>query len=116
MSRNQPNHDTEQLEPLRDKSTVTKTKVLTVTVNGNINTFSKMGQEAALWRPCKGTHATIFGMEQKHNDRHMDVSKALDLDGLNAAISNVTVKHVSIQQCHNTFKIPLGVSINCIPG
>jgi hypothetical protein len=106
----------EQLEPLQERSTVVRTKVLTVRIDGTINTFSKMGNDAALWRPSKGTHAYIFGSDAQFNDRSIDNRSAIDTDAMNAAISNVTVKELSVEQSVSTFKIPVGVSINCIPG
>ena len=101
---------------LTEKSAVTKTRILNVKIDGTINRFAQIGAEAALWRPAQGQHGMIFGVDQKWNNNGMSLAKAFDIDALNAAISNVTIKHVSLQQCHNTFKIPLGVSINCIPG
>jgi hypothetical protein len=46
---------------------------------------------------------------------HLMSGKSCDIESLTAAISNVTIKKMTLEQCHNTFSVPVGVSINCIP-
>lgn len=85
-----------------------------------------MGQTAATWKPVEGKHAAIFGNHDFSDDHQTSSSSGADGSSsstlLNAdlaaatnALRNVTITKATLLQSHNTFGVPLGVTINCLP-
>ena len=88
-----------------------------------------MGQTAATWKPVEGKHAAIFGMQDVSGTSSCSPDDMLssegggggnmllnaDLAAANNALRNVTITKATLLQCHNTFGVPLGVTINCLP-
>lgn len=102
---------------------------------GTMNAFSVMGPNAASWKPVEGKHASIFGVDDSFGNGCMDgmgssgtgaeVSGGGGVGGsmlLNAdlaaatnALRNVTITKATLLQSYNTFGVPLGVSVSCLP-
>lgn len=87
-----------------------------------------MGQTAATWKPVEGKHAAIFGGHDFSDDHDTSPggggtdgsgsSSSLlnaDLAAATNALRNVTITKATLLQSHNTFGVPLGVTINCLP-
>ena len=102
---------------------------------GTMNAFSVMGPNAASWKPVEGKHASIFGVDESFNNSGsgsgvaggtgVDISSSSSSSGnmlLNAdlaaatnALRNVTITKATLLQSYNTFGVPLGVSVSCLP-
>lgn len=90
-----------------------------------MNAFSVMGPNAATWKPVEGKTASIFGMEDTigssasgaDGDATTSSSMMLnaDLAAANNSLRNVTITKATLLQSYNTFGVPLGVTINCLP-
>ena len=93
-----------------------------------MNAFSVMGPNAASWKPVDGKHASIFGVDDSFNSP-MTGSEIGGINGqgtesmlLNAdlaaatnALRNVTITKATLMQSYNTFGVPLGVTVSCLP-
>ena len=108
-------------------------KIIACEIKGTMNAFSVMGPNAASWKPVEGKHASIFGMD----DTLDMVGTGADAGGgpggssggggngsmlLNAdlaaatnALRNVTITKATLLQSYNTFGVPLGVTVSCLP-
>jgi hypothetical protein len=85
-----------------------------------------MGQNAATWKPVDGKAASIFGIQDTVG---MSPSTADSISGgaggnmmLNAdlaaatnALRNVTITKATLLQTQNTFELPMGVTVSCLP-
>jgi hypothetical protein len=94
-----------------------------------MSAFSVMGPQAASWKPVEGKHASIFGVEDSfagngclEGTTGADVSGAggsmllnADLAAATNALRNVTITKATLLQSYNTFGMPLGVTISCLP-
>jgi len=112
-------------------------KIIACEIKGTMNAFSVMGPNAASWKPVEGKHASIFGM-----DDNFDVSSSTgsemggggggggssmssaaggsmllnaDLAAATNALRNVTITKATLLQSYNTFGVPLGVTVSCLP-
>jgi hypothetical protein len=98
-------------------------KIVTFFFQGTMNAFSIMGPHAATWKPVDGKHASIFGtedsigMDDPSSTTTSSSSMMLnaDLAAATNSLRNVTITRASLLQSYNTFGVPLGVSINCLP-
>ena len=96
-----------------------------------MNGFSVMGPNAASWKPLEGKHASIFGVDDAFSG---GVSTGADAGGANGgsgagssmllhadlaaatnALRNVTITKATLLQSYNTFGVPLGVTVSCLP-
>lgn len=97
-------------------------------LQGTMNAFSVMGPSAATWKPVEGKHVSIFGMEDTIGMSSAAGANGEDAPGtgssmmLNAdlaaahnSLRNVTITKATILQTYNTFGVPLGVTVNCLP-
>ena len=110
-----------------------------------MNAFAMMGPSAATWKPVEGKHATIFGMEDSMDGSAgsgLDAGSAgatatgasadsaaggaagagggsmllnADFQAATNALRNVTVTKATLLQSYNTFGVPLGVTVSCLP-
>lgn len=100
-----------------------------------MNAFSVMGPNAASWKPLDGKHASIFGVEDNFGNSLMDGSSSItgaeaanngqaggtnmllnaDLAAATNALRNVTITKATLLQSYNTFGVPLGVTVSCLP-
>jgi hypothetical protein len=88
-----------------------------------MNAFSMMGPNAATWKPVEGKHASIFGTEDSigvddatsSNSTSSSMMLNADLAAATNSLRNVTITKATLLQSYNTFGVPLGVSINCLP-
>ena len=90
-----------------------------------MNAFSVMGPNAASWKPVEGKHASIFGVDESFNGTSTSSDASAQNSGsmlLNAdlaaatnALRNVTVTKATLLQSYNTFGVPLGVTVSCLP-
>lgn len=74
-----------------------------------MNGFSVMGPSAATWKPVEGKSASIFGIDSNNHTMDTDFTAATN------SIKNATIRKATLLQTYNTFSVPLGVSINCLP-
>lgn len=92
-----------------------------------MNAFSVMGPNAASWKPVEGKHASIFGVEDSFDSPSTgaDVGSGAggsggmllnaDLAAATNALRNVTITKATLLQSYNTFGVPLGVTVSCLP-
>ena len=97
-----------------------------------MNAFSVMGPNAASWKPLDGKHASIFGIDDSfgtglegtgsdsgggHGSGPGGSSMLLnaDLAAATNALRNVTITKATLLQSYNTFGVPLGVTVSCLP-
>jgi hypothetical protein len=88
-----------------------------------MNAFSVMGPNAATWKPVEGKPASIFGMEDTigmSSSASDDVANGsmmlnADLAAASNSLRNVTITKATLLQTYNSFGVPLGVTINCLP-
>jgi hypothetical protein len=96
-----------------------------------MNAFSVMGPNAASWKPVEGKHPIIFGVDDNldcHTMTGADISGGpgstaqggnmllnADLAAATNALRNVTITKATLLQSYNTFGVPLGVSVSCLP-
>ncbi len=94
-----------------------------------MNAFSVMGPNAASWKPVEGKHTSIFGVDDTYGGLSSTSADAgpgssssggsmllnADLAAATNALRNVTITKATLLQSYNTFGIPLGVSISCLP-
>ena len=102
------------------------------TMQGTMNAFSVMGPNAASWKPLDGKHASIFGIDDSfgtclegtgsdagggHGSGPGGSSMLLnaDLAAATNALRNVTITKATLLQSYNTFGVPLGVTVSCLP-
>ena len=96
------------------------TQTIMVEIKGCLSGFHMIGPEAATWRPVEGKHAQIFGTEG-HDYGNMSadmgggVSSTSEMASASTTLRNVNITKATVLQSHNTFDIPLGVTINCLP-
>ena len=94
-------------------------KVLHVEIKGTLNGFSAMGPTAATWKPVEGKHISIFGVNDLSAATEGEVDGSAMMNaGLTAAtnsLKNVTITKATVLQSHNTFPVPLGVNVSCLP-
>jgi hypothetical protein len=114
-------------------NTVKLCKIVACEIKGTMNAFSVMGPNAASWKPVEGKHASIFGVDEGFGSG-VDgaTSTSADMGGasggssgsmlLNAdlaaatnALRNVTITKATLLQSYNTFGVPLGVTVSCLP-
>ena len=98
-------------------------------MQGTMNAFSVMGPNAASWKPVEGKHTSIFGVDDTYGGLSSTSADAgpgssssggsmllnADLAAATNALRNVTITKATLLQSYNTFGIPLGVSISCLP-
>lgn len=97
-------------------------------IQGTMNAFSVMGPNSATWKPVDGKVASIFGMEDTigmsssafgATDDGGNGSSSMmlnaDLAAATNSLRNVTITKATLLQSYNTFGVPLGVTINCLP-
>lgn len=94
-----------------------------------MNAFSVMGPNAASWKPVDGKHASIFGVDDSfHNPMtgseiggggggqgSESMLLNADLAAATNALRNVTITKATLMQSYNTFGVPLGVTVSCLP-
>jgi hypothetical protein len=96
-----------------------------------MNAFSVMGPNAASWKPVTGKVASIFGVDDSFGGISTgsdagNGSSSLpgsggsmllnaDLAAATNALRNVTITKATLLQSYNTFGVPLGVTISCLP-
>lgn len=75
-----------------------------------------MGPSAATWKPVDGRQAAIFGTEEMSaGDANGHMRLNADLNTAVNSLKNVTITKATILQSYNTFSVPLGVTISCLP-
>lgn len=101
---------------------------------GTMNAFSVMGPNAASWKPLEGKHASMFGVEEGFDQTGRTGADAgggggaggvngtgsnmllnADLAAATNALRNVTITKAKLLQSYNTFGVPLGVTVSCLP-
>lgn len=116
--------------------TVKMSKILAIEIKGTLSGFSAMGPTAATWKPVDGKHMNIFGIDDGFSgastgsaagDMHGSGPGGADvagngnmvlnssLDAAMTSLKNATITKATILQSHNTFPVPLGVTVNCLP-
>jgi hypothetical protein len=107
------------MEETPTPTTVKLSKVVCCEIKGTLNGFSMMGPEAASWKPMDGKHASIFGSDDQHIGGGMDDPSAMmlssDLSAATGSLRNATITKATLLQSHNTFPVPLGVIVSCLP-
>ena len=98
-------------------------------MQGTMNAFSVMGPNAASWKPVEGKQASIFGVDDSFGNS-IDGSSTTgagmtgaggnmllhaDLAAATNALRNVTITKATLLQSYNTFGVPLGVTVSCLP-
>ena len=97
-------------------------------LQGTMNAFSVMGPNAASWKPVEGKHASIFGVDESFNGTATGADAGgasgsassnmllnADLAAATNALRNVTITKATLLQSYNTFGVPLGVTVSCLP-
>lgn len=108
--------------PLANNATKKHSQTIMVEIKGCLSGFHMIGPEAATWRPVEGRHAQIFGVDTSNDHGNMAAEVGGDghqgvVEAVSAAntLRNVNITKATVLQSHNTFDIPLGVTINCLP-
>lgn len=118
--------------PAPENNTIKLSKIIACEIKGTMNAFSVMGPNAASWKPVDGKHASIFGVEDSFDSPSTASEIGGDASGgggggggsmlLNAdlaaatnALRNVTITKATLLQSYNTFGVPLGVTVSCLP-
>lgn len=94
-------------------NTVKMSKVLSVEIKGTLASFSAMGPTAAMWAPVEGKHASVLGATD--SDISGGVVGSQDLNATLASLKNATILKATVLQSYNTFPVPLGVTVSCLP-
>jgi hypothetical protein len=100
-------------------------------MQGTMNAFSVMGPNAASWKPVEGKTATIFGVDDSFggistgsdafngsssmNGAGGSMLLNADLAAATNSLRNVTITKATLLQSYNTFGVPLGLTISCLP-
>lgn len=90
-----------------------QTQILAVEIKGCMNGFHLIGPDAATWRPVEGKHAQIFGLENMPG--MAAEANGSDMVNPSTSLRNVNITKATLLQSHNTFDVPLGVTVNCLP-
>lgn len=78
-----------------------------------------MGPNSATWKPVDGKQASIFGADDEMASAETSSSAGgnvgVDLNSTLASLKNATITKATILQSYNTFPVPLGVTVSCLP-
>lgn len=102
-------------EPNTIQSACRKNEKIHIWIDGCIG---QDGQGGATWRCVEGKQATIWGIQDLINSSAF--SSTNSTDGVTHAsatniLSTAIMKEVHLLEHKSTFKVPLGVVINCLP-
>ena len=81
------------------------TRRLNVCIAGTLSNFFAEGPNAAVWRPMEGQQVRMFGANADLSDLASSIN----------TLRNVYVVSCKILEHKNTFPVPLGVTMNCVP-
>lgn len=116
---------TQAVAPSNNKIKLAKT--LAVEIKGTLNGFNMIGPDAATWRPLEGKQAQIFGLDHLEDvgEAHTmgtdakaaagSLTMQADLSSAMQSLKNATITKATLLQSHNTFPVPLGVTVSCLP-
>lgn len=90
-------------------------QIIAVEIKGCMNGFHLIGPDAATWRPVEGKHAQIFGLDGVDTPSMGAEVSSTDMAAPAASLRNVNITKATLLQSHNTFDVPLGVTVNCLP-
>lgn len=88
-----------------DSTSVKITRRINCTISGTLANFFAEGAGAASWRPVDNRAIRVFG----HNTEG-DVANAVN------SLRNAYILGCKVLEVKSTLPVPVGVSINCIPG
>ena len=81
-----------------------------VYVQGNLNIFSLMGQNAATWKPVEGKHASMFGIDDTigmsasaDDSGNGNMMLNADLAQAHNTLRNVTITKAEVQQVSRSY-------------
>lgn len=77
-------------------------------INGSIEDFRGMGQDAATWQPHNGKIAEVFGLNDVFESSPDNLVTT-------STLQNAVLHKVTVLEQKNEFPLHLGVSISCIP-
>lgn len=116
--------------PVAGPAPIKLSKIIACEIKGTMNAFSVMGPNAASWKPVEGKHASIFGIDDTFDMTAMGADAGggcpggsgggsmllnADLAAATNALRNVTITKATLLQSYNTFGVPLGVTVSCLP-
>lgn len=90
-------------------------QIIAVEIKGCMNGFHLIGPDAATWRPVEGKHAQIFGLDGVDTPGMAAEAVSGDMSNPGSSLRNVNITKATLLQSHNTFDVPLGVTVNCLP-
>lgn len=91
-----------------------QTQTVVVQIKGSMTGFHMIGPDAATWRPMEGKHAQIFGIDT-HDNGAMSAEIMGEAGNKMESNTPVHITKATVLQSHNTFDVPLGVTVNCLP-
>lgn len=105
--------------PAKTSAPIRMSKVLQIEIKGSLSSLQAQGGTAGMWQPLEGKHTSMFGTESSigmsaENDAGSMMLNAEMSSAINS-LRNVTMRKATILQSHNTFPVPLGVNISCLP-
>ena len=109
-AREVPNNINEEFPTMQKYS-----RVLHCVVTGSLNVFEMMGGDIATWKIVEGKAPETFTESPNHDGFSDSITKSADLAAATQSLRNANITKATLLQCHNTFPIPLGVTINCLP-
>lgn len=86
-------------------NTVRVTRRLNVCIAGTLSNFFAEGPNAATWKPVEGQQVHMFGVNSDFSDLASSVN----------TLRNVYVVSCKVLEHKNSFPVPLGVIMNCVP-
>ena len=92
---------------------ITITRRINVKIQGSMSDFAQDGQGSATWRAVDGKQTTIWGLQDIAGGMGGDASATHA--SATHALSNAIVKSAILLEHKSTFKVPLGISISCLP-
>lgn len=113
----QQHHHNHGLEAGAAGNPITITRRLNIKIQGSMSDFAQDGQGCATWRGVEGKQAVIWGLQDV-------VGAASGANGLGSgsthnsathALSSAVIQSAVLLEHKSTFKVPLGVTINCLP-
>lgn len=115
---------TEGVDEASAPSSVKMQRTIHAQITGTMNGFNMMGPDAATWRPVEGKHAAIFGLVDDSHHSGITSGKKGDVDSVTMqadlaaatqSLRNANITKATLLQVHNTFPVPLGVTLNILP-
>ena len=100
----------------------TITRRINVKIQGSMSDFAQDGQGCATWRGVDGKQAVIWGLQDLSVGSSISSASPGGGGGISSsvnsathALSNAVIQKAVLLEHKSNFKVPLGVTINCLP-